>query len=318
MLSSSGTMIDAAAVQTRLKSTLARYRESVAPPSGQVADPVVEAKLTSLVKDVDGFLALTPVKQAEFLARFTGIAQAIGDAGGEKWMAQLAQASKQGSGLGFAAVETGPAHATDVARFLNENPQWKLSDDGSALSRRYQTAGFNASVGFADRAAKAGELHGVLPDVSIRFKDVAVDLPVTPGALTHRDLAAARALEVEFIPPMPPKAGTPPPKAPPPGPTRLDEGQLQAFFGANPQWSPTTDGAGFPAMTATVKLGSPAEVAAFVRQVQDQATASKHHPDVDVRGSRGEVTVTLTTHDSGGISPLDTDFARALSSPSGS
>jgi 4a-hydroxytetrahydrobiopterin dehydratase len=49
---------------------------------------------------------------------------------------------------------------------------------------------------------------------------------------------------------------------------------------------------------------------AFVTAVGELAEAANHHPDIDIRYDR--VTLALVTHDSGGITQLDIDLARAV------
>jgi len=47
---------------------------------------------------------------------------------------------------------------------------------------------------------------------------------------------------------------------------------------------------------------------AFVRRIAKQAQKINHHPDIDIRFDR--VTLTLTTHDAGGITEKDIALAR--------
>jgi 4a-hydroxytetrahydrobiopterin dehydratase len=49
---------------------------------------------------------------------------------------------------------------------------------------------------------------------------------------------------------------------------------------------------------------------AFVNAVADQAEAADHHPDIDIRYDR--VTLTLTTHDEGGLTAQDFEMARRI------
>lgn len=48
----------------------------------------------------------------------------------------------------------------------------------------------------------------------------------------------------------------------------------------------------------------------FVNRVASVADSNNHHPDIDVRYSR--VTVTLSTHDAGGITSKDLDLAEQI------
>ena len=47
---------------------------------------------------------------------------------------------------------------------------------------------------------------------------------------------------------------------------------------------------------------------AFVRRIAKQAQKINHHPDIDIRFDK--VTLTLTTHDEGGITEKDFSLAR--------
>ena len=49
---------------------------------------------------------------------------------------------------------------------------------------------------------------------------------------------------------------------------------------------------------------------AFVNRVGELAEAMTHHPDIDIRYSR--VTLGLTTHDAGGLTPNDFDLAEKI------
>lgn len=51
----------------------------------------------------------------------------------------------------------------------------------------------------------------------------------------------------------------------------------------------------------------------WVRRVADVAEAMNHHPDIDIRYTK--VTLTLSTHDSGGITTKDITLARRIDAP---
>ncbi|PXX68800.1 pterin-4-alpha-carbinolamine dehydratase [Nocardia tenerifensis] len=48
----------------------------------------------------------------------------------------------------------------------------------------------------------------------------------------------------------------------------------------------------------------------LVRQVADAAEAANHHPDIDIRWRN--VSFGLSTHDSGGLTALDTELAHTI------
>ena len=53
------------------------------------------------------------------------------------------------------------------------------------------------------------------------------------------------------------------------------------------------------------------EAIAFVNQLVEPAQAAGHHPDLEI--SYNKVTVTLTTHDAGGLTSKDFDLAKVIS-----
>jgi 4a-hydroxytetrahydrobiopterin dehydratase len=63
-------------------------------------------------------------------------------------------------------------------------------------------------------------------------------------------------------------------------------------------------------LTALVKLHDFAAALEFVNAVGAAAEAANHHPDIDIRYNK--VRLTLTTHDSGGITLFDLALAGAI------
>ncbi len=57
----------------------------------------------------------------------------------------------------------------------------------------------------------------------------------------------------------------------------------------------------FPTFMASIR---------FVDWVAELAEAANHHPDLDIRYN--QVTVTLSTHDAGGVTDNDFDLAKAI------
>jgi 4a-hydroxytetrahydrobiopterin dehydratase len=76
--------------------------------------------------------------------------------------------------------------------------------------------------------------------------------------------------------------------------TQLEEQQLR--------WTREDD-----ELRTSVKLHDFAAALAFVNAVGAAAEAANHHPDIDIRWNT--VRLTLTTHDSGGITVLDLALA---------
>lgn len=60
-------------------------------------------------------------------------------------------------------------------------------------------------------------------------------------------------------------------------------------------------------ITKTYKMGTFPAAIAFVTHVGFLAEAADHHPDIDIRYNR--VTLSLSTHDAGGLTAKDFDLA---------
>ena len=71
------------------------------------------------------------------------------------------------------------------------------------------------------------------------------------------------------------------------------------------EWSLTGD-----AIQRTLKFDNFINAMAFVNKVAELAERVQHHPDILVRYSK--VTLTLSTHDAGGLTEKDFDLARQI------
>lgn len=78
----------------------------------------------------------------------------------------------------------------------------------------------------------------------------------------------------------------------------LSDIDIQRRLGALRGWSRRGD-----TITKTFTLAGFPEAVEFVQRVVAPAEAMDHHPDLDIRYDK--VTVTLSTHDSGGITEND-------------
>lgn len=61
----------------------------------------------------------------------------------------------------------------------------------------------------------------------------------------------------------------------------------------------------------TFKFPGFVEAIAFVNQIVEPAEATQHHPDLAI--SYNKVTVSLTTHDAGGLTAKDFELAQTIS-----
>ncbi len=86
---------------------------------------------------------------------------------------------------------------------------------------------------------------------------------------------------------------------------KLPQAELDRSLRELPGWIVQND-----AITKTFKHTSFAEAIVFVNAVAHLAELADHHPDIDIRYTN--VTITLTTHDQGGITEKDVALARSI------
>jgi 4a-hydroxytetrahydrobiopterin dehydratase len=88
--------------------------------------------------------------------------------------------------------------------------------------------------------------------------------------------------------------------------SRLGEAEIEAALATLPGW--TREG---EALSRRFRRRDWADAIAFVDAIAVEAESRNHHPDLAVTGYR-TVTVTLTSHDAGGITERDVSMARAI------
>lgn len=87
--------------------------------------------------------------------------------------------------------------------------------------------------------------------------------------------------------------------------TKLSDLEIQRELGTLPGWSRRGE-----ALVKSFAFQSFMDGIGFVNRVAHAAEAMDHHPDLDIRYTR--VTCTLSTHDSGGVTPNDVKLAREI------
>ena len=87
----------------------------------------------------------------------------------------------------------------------------------------------------------------------------------------------------------------------------LSDIAIQRGLGGLPGWSRKSD-----VLTRQYSFRDFGAAMEFVNHVAEAAEAANHHPDIDIRYSK--VTLTLSTHDAGGITQNDLDLARDIDS----
>jgi 4a-hydroxytetrahydrobiopterin dehydratase len=87
----------------------------------------------------------------------------------------------------------------------------------------------------------------------------------------------------------------------------LNRTQRKAFTAAHPAW--TLEG---EIIARTFTFGDFAEALGFVTRVGIAAERVFHHPDIDIRWN--QVTLSLTSHDVGGLTERDIELAARIDS----
>jgi 4a-hydroxytetrahydrobiopterin dehydratase len=89
----------------------------------------------------------------------------------------------------------------------------------------------------------------------------------------------------------------------------LSDIAIQRELGSLVGWSRRGD-----ALTRTYQFRNFSDSLAFVNRVGELAERANHHPDIDIRYAK--VTLSLSTHDAGGITQNDINLARVIDSGS--
>ena len=90
----------------------------------------------------------------------------------------------------------------------------------------------------------------------------------------------------------------------------LSDIAIQRELGSLAGWSRRGD-----VLTRTYSFRNFTQAMEFVNRIAGLAEEANHHPDIDIRYSK--VTLTLSTHDAGGITSKDLSLARAIDADSG-
>ena len=87
--------------------------------------------------------------------------------------------------------------------------------------------------------------------------------------------------------------------------TLLTEAEIAARLAEVSKWTRTGS-----SISRTWKFEDFLQALAFINQVGELAEAMNHHPDI--YNSWNKVTLTLTTHDRGGLTALDFELAKKI------
>jgi 4a-hydroxytetrahydrobiopterin dehydratase len=88
-------------------------------------------------------------------------------------------------------------------------------------------------------------------------------------------------------------------------PQKLSDLEIQRALGGLPGWARRGD-----TLVKTYTFDRFANGIAFVDRIAVEADAMDHHPDIDIRYTK--VTISLSTHDAGGITQSDLTLAERI------
>lgn len=91
---------------------------------------------------------------------------------------------------------------------------------------------------------------------------------------------------------------------------KLSDVEIQRALGGLAGWTRRGE-----TLTKTFTFQKFADGIAFVDRVAKAADEMNHHPDIDVRYTK--ITMTLSTHDAGGITQKDLELGRAIEAAAG-
>jgi len=87
--------------------------------------------------------------------------------------------------------------------------------------------------------------------------------------------------------------------------TKLSESEIQDALAETPEWSEVSG-----AIQRTYDFKDFVQAMRFVNRVAEYAEKVQHHPDILVRYNK--VTISVSTHDAGGITEKDFALAKAV------
>ncbi|PHQ82612.1 MAG: 4a-hydroxytetrahydrobiopterin dehydratase [Phycisphaera sp.] len=92
---------------------------------------------------------------------------------------------------------------------------------------------------------------------------------------------------------------------------KLSESQISQHLAKHPEWSEVNG-----EITRTFQFNDFIASIAFVNAIADYAEKAQHHPDILIRYNK--VTLTVSTHDAGGITQKDFELAMKANGFAGS
>ena len=108
---------------------------------------------------------------------------------------------------GACSRDTPRLTATAIAEALKTRPLWRLTPEGTAISRRFTSKNWAAAMAFLNQVSDVAEREGHHPDVSVKnYRDVEIVVGTHAiGGLSRFDFILAAKIDAECSPTYSPK-----------------------------------------------------------------------------------------------------------------
>jgi 4a-hydroxytetrahydrobiopterin dehydratase len=108
---------------------------------------------------------------------------------------------------GACSRETPRLSATAIAQALRTRPLWRLTPEGTAISRRFTSKNWATAMAFLNQVSDVAEREGHHPDVSVKnYRDVEIVVGTHAiGGLSRFDFILAAKIDAECVATYSPK-----------------------------------------------------------------------------------------------------------------
>lgn len=90
-----------------------------------------------------------------------------------------------------------PLQPADVRKFMEQLPQWHLTQQESAIERTCSFASFDAAMAFVNAVADRARIANHHPDIAISFRTVTITLTThRVNGLTEKDMRLAESIDL--------------------------------------------------------------------------------------------------------------------------
>jgi 4a-hydroxytetrahydrobiopterin dehydratase len=93
-----------------------------------------------------------------------------------------------------------PMDRAEAQDYIDENPDWILSEDAKKISKEFKFADFIGAINFVNLVADIAEEEGHHPDISVHYNKVTLELWTHAiGGLSENDFILAAKIDAHKI-----------------------------------------------------------------------------------------------------------------------